>query len=452
MNISIIQRLIQLLADAFFALSVKSGPMEIEKLAILIHQAMDHNRRIYHTSAHIFELCEGMQARQVLAALFHDIVYQQLDCSFPWLAQNIVDNIGKIENNTLQLNASPAKEWDIKLCMAVFGYQPAASISLNHGANEFLSAIFAARQLQKLLSAQDLLAITACIEATIPFRGTDADGLSYPLQLAERVQTAASLLDIHLDDVQLSTLVTEAITLANRDVANFAHPDPSHFLATTWQLLEEANIVLSKPKSYTIQAYRNSLLGMERFLTTLNPALVFHSYQNTPNPEQLLAMQQAAQHNIQFANLYLGVKITGIAVIEALALLTGGDCAIAEFLGDPFAKRNQQTHACQFIPHIAVCQPVDEALLQVLDSGRSQPCDYDLNESPFSAYLCRILGQTQVMALSQHARQFFIGTLDSQAFLNLLPQQVIHTIASACANVMLSRAPALLALTTDFTQ
>ena len=48
MNISTINRFIQLLADAFRALRADVSMHEIERLAMLVHSAMENKRRAYH--------------------------------------------------------------------------------------------------------------------------------------------------------------------------------------------------------------------------------------------------------------------------------------------------------------------------------------------------------------------------------------------------------------------
>ena len=83
MAIATINRLITLFDGAFKALGAPVCLAESERLAMTVQFAMDSKVRAYHTSAHIFDLVEGMNPRQVLAALFHDVVYFQLDDGFP---------------------------------------------------------------------------------------------------------------------------------------------------------------------------------------------------------------------------------------------------------------------------------------------------------------------------------------------------------------------------------
>jgi len=73
--IATINRLITLFDGAFKALAAPVCMAESERLAMIVQFAMDSRVRAYHTSAHIFDLVDGMNPHQVLAALFHDLVY-----------------------------------------------------------------------------------------------------------------------------------------------------------------------------------------------------------------------------------------------------------------------------------------------------------------------------------------------------------------------------------------
>jgi hypothetical protein len=108
MTISTINRFIQLLADAFAALQADVSMHEIERQAMLAHSAMENKRRAYHTASHVFHMCNGMSPRQVLAAIFHDVVYYQLDGGFPQQAAALLEPVVRNENGVLVLNAIAA--------------------------------------------------------------------------------------------------------------------------------------------------------------------------------------------------------------------------------------------------------------------------------------------------------------------------------------------------------
>src|SRR5687767_90175 len=105
MTIATINRFIKLFADAFRALSAEVPMAEVERLAMLIHHSMDRSPRVYHTSAHVLDMCEGMNPRQVLATLFHDVVYYQLDGGFPSLADTLLKRVVRTERKGIVLRS-----------------------------------------------------------------------------------------------------------------------------------------------------------------------------------------------------------------------------------------------------------------------------------------------------------------------------------------------------------
>src|SRR5688572_2120398 len=236
MAMATINRFIRLFEDAFRELSADVPSHDVEVLAMLIHDSMEQGRRVYHTSNHVFALAEGMNPRQTLAALFHDVVYFQLDGGFPRRAHGVLKRVTRSGSKTVTLKPIDEADAGLVACATVFDFKAGQTLPLYGGLNEFLSAVVAARSLQPWLPMADVIAIVACIEATIPFRGADREGREAPEQLADRVRTTSRLLNVPLRDEEIDTIIGEAVLLANCDVGSFAVLDPGVFLANTWQL------------------------------------------------------------------------------------------------------------------------------------------------------------------------------------------------------------------------
>jgi len=58
--------------------------------------------------------------------------------------------------------------------------------------------------------------------------------------LADRVRAVSRSSGVPFDEAGIVRVVTDAVVLANRDVASFSEPDPGTFLSTTWLLIEES--------------------------------------------------------------------------------------------------------------------------------------------------------------------------------------------------------------------
>jgi hypothetical protein len=446
MTIATINRFVSLFADAFKALSAEAPIAEIERLAMLIHHSMDNGRRAYHTSAHVFEMCEGGNPRQVLASLFHDVVYYQLDGGFPRRAEEILKKVVRVEKDGVVLGPIEAGDTGLASCTTLFGFKPGQTLPLFGGMNEFLSAVVATRFLQRYLTTNDLIAIVACIEATVPFRGKDAKGRSPFDVLGERLREVHKSLGTGAADSEIESVLSDAVALANRDVSSFSEADPATFLSATWLLIEESNAPLRAVGIYSIQEYRGALGRMEKFLSTLNPVTIFHQHGGTPSDGHFALLCESARRNLAFATDYLGAKLLSIAVAEALALATGGDCPVSMLLGDIRSAYGTPDRVEDFLPPARTAGDADLQLLKVLEKGRTKESTSDLTESPLTAFICRSLGRDRTKTALQSAKQMFAGELKPDGFLDALDPDMVHAVEMGAAQIAISRKDALLAL------
>lgn len=446
MTIATINRFINLFSDAFKALSAEVPMAEVERLAMLIHHSMDQGRRAYHTSAHVFDMCERMNARQVLATLFHDLVYYQLDGGFPRLADALLKRVVRAEKDGVVLRPIDDGDIGLAVCTGIFGFKPGQTLPLYGGMNEFLSAVVATRMLQAYLPLPHLIAIVSCIEATVPFRGAHADGKGAADVLADRVREVSASLGIPCAEAEVAKILAEAVFLANRDVASFSEYDPGTFVSTTWLLIEESNAPMVAVGVYSIQEYRGALSRMEKFLGTLNPENIFHHYKDTPSEAEFAALCHAARANLKFAGDYLGAKLLGVALVEALALVTGGDGPVSMFLGDIKSRHGKPDRVEDFLPVLPSAEDLDLQLLKVLQKGRAKESTSDLTDSPLTAFIYRSLGHERTAHGLQQAKKVFAGDLPPLEFLKGLDRQMVRAVTKACAQIALTRRESLLAL------
>ncbi|HEX4348854.1 MAG TPA: hypothetical protein VH251_00630 [Verrucomicrobiae bacterium] len=453
MTTATINRFIKLFADAFESLGAKVSMHEIESLAMMVHNAMEGKGRAYHTSSHVFQMCRGMDARQVLAALFHDVVYYQIDGGFPKLAVPLLETMVRHENGVLTLKAIEAQDTGLQLCADLFEFKPGQALPPSGGMNEFLSAALAVRLLQPHLPMRDLIVIAACITATVPFRGPDAEGRSFAEALAGRVRKQSQKLLAKADAAKVERQVThamhEAIKIGNRDVCGFAESNPAKFLTGTWQLIEESNVSLAVVKVYTLQDYRGALVRMQTFLAGLNPENIFRQYEHYPTDTELARLNTATKKNLAFAADYLGAKINTIAILEALALETGGNCPVSMFLGDIRGSHGKAERAKDFLPPAKkAAGDIKPQLLHVLEKGRAQESSMDLNASPLTAAIYWRMGQAGMQQTLAQAKRMFAGELSAHEFLKGLDRDLIRMITDVCAKIAISRSGRLTELQT----
>ncbi|MBF0635423.1 MAG: hypothetical protein HQK85_12285, partial [Nitrospinae bacterium] len=238
------------------------------------------------------------------------------------------------------------------------------------------------------------------------------------------------------------------IKLANRDVAGFEEPNPGKFLVETWQLIEESNAPLDAVGVYTLRDYRIALSRMEKFYGALNPENIFHQFNSFPGDAEFARLKEAAGKNIVFACGFLGAKIAAIAIIEALALETGGDCPVSMFLGDIRSHGGKPDRAEDFLPPSKAAPDISEQLLQVLKKGRTDASNNDLNESPLTSFMYGYLGHDGTAKALRLAKRMFESELSAFDFLKGLDREMISAIIGACAKIATSRRDALLKLQT----
>jgi hypothetical protein len=438
MTISLINRLVRLFADACGALGAAVPLPEIERLAMEVHRAMEGGRRIYHTTVHVLDMCRDANPRQTLAALYHDVVYRQLDDGFPEPVDALLRRVIRRNGEALRLRDIDPADTELAMCAALFGLRPGDLLPPYGGMNEFLSAVVAARRLAPHLRRADLLAVLAAIEATIPFRGPG------PVEtLAARLAAVSASFGAGLDAAAIDAIVRDAVIFANRDVGNFAGAEPGRFLSATWMLIEESNAPLERVGVYTLRDYRKALQRMEGFLAALDPDHVFHAYRGTPPAAEMARLAARAAANLRFAVGYLGAKLAAIAVVEAIALETGGDAPVSMFLGDIAAPDGRPDRVEDFLPVPPARDDLDSQLLAVLEKGRSLESSNDLTASPLTAYLYRALGPAGLHDLVVQARRMFAGELAPAAFLAGLPREPGDAVIEGCARIALTRANAL---------
>jgi hypothetical protein len=465
-----IQKTVSLLKVAFEGLHVDIPLIQLERLAIMVHEAMTVQARSFHTPEHIFNLADASDSIQALAALFHDVVYYEIDQGFTpeieavlraYIREEPSDNGGRhirlvdravaddraaADDRATADGGAAADSWALELTLGVFGFDYGQRLIPARGQNEFLSALLMNEKLGGILRRRDLLKVTACIEATIPFRGLSEDGLPPMEALARRLAQVNEALRLGLQEAEIVAAVKRAVAFSNRDVDNFAEQDTGSFLDNTWKLLPETNPSLRLRGIYTIGSYRRALEKMEAFLNHLDPETVFNTYDDEPPPGEYARRVAMAYRNVNTARQYLGLKLLAIGLLEALALLSGGDAPVALFMGG--TEESEGTRKMEaYLPSIASVSSVDESstLFGLLAFGRASSSSFDLKNSPLSLFIFRLLGWDHTQALLTDAKRMFAGELDAPSFLDRVPTGLAVAVANACAELATTRRDALLA-------
>jgi hypothetical protein len=448
MEKSPLHKVIILFQQSFQNLSIDISNPGIEHLALLVHNSMSGERRKFHSPTHVLEVCQNLpNPLQVLAGLFHDVVYFQVDGSFPLPTRSLLSNYVQINDSEVSILPAVADDDLFQITLQVFNFELGQKLSPFAGLNEFLSALVAVKELEKYLPKPHLLTVMACLEATIPFQMPDKEGKTHFDKLATRLAMVNQNFALNLSSLEIDKIVTLAVEIANRDVLNFSDQDTGRFLDNTWLLLFESNNILSNLEghTYSIVKYRQALMKTEGFIRSLNPLSIFHDYHGFPDAQTYSYLNSQAERNLKIAREYLGLKVLTATVLEALAMTTGGDAPMALLTGGIRTAENMIERAEDFLPALneAVHTDYDEVVLNLLEYGRASEIHLDMKNSPLSAFVYKSLGSKRCAELLAKAQELFAEKITYVDFLSEFDRPVLSLIAQACAHIALTRQTAL---------
>jgi hypothetical protein len=426
-------------------LNAQVEPSQLAQIAELIVQPMMGPWRFFHTPEHIFEVGGNEDAIEVLAALFHDIVYVQVDRSISFNVSYYITPYTKEFNKQLRIREQSELPTDptFEMVMMVFGFVPGEVLNPFAGQNEFLSALVAAKALEPFLKHDQLVQIVACIEATIPFRSPEW-GVTASERLFDRLQAINNLFKLDFTNDGIGETVKKTVRIANRDVISFAHEISADFLANTWNLLPETNHNLTDCGFYTVRDYRVALLKMEGFMNYLNPEVIFRQFEGYPDDRTYQRWENNARNNIEIAKVYLGCKLAAIALIEALSSGLGLDVSLAMMMGELPDRISESVRLESFFPEIEKPLEPKTALevevLNLLENGRAKSSSHtDLENSPLATFVVKMIGFDEMRYQCNRAKEFFKENLDANDFINDFNPIVTEIIVDSIMKLFESR-------------
>ncbi|MBL9037430.1 MAG: hypothetical protein JNG84_02840 [Archangium sp.] len=427
-----VHRIIDTFSRALTGLGLQVPPLFIERWGVAVHQSLSSRAREFHTHQHVLDLVADADPLETIAALYHDTVYVQVDLGVPEHFESLLSPFIRKEDAGWRIQAHAADDPTARDVLHIFGLQAGAVLTTTTGLNEFASALVAARELEGVLTREQLLAVSACIEGTIPFRDGEGD------QLVTRLTS----LGLAMSDV--APMVRRAVRLSNNDVGNFAEEDPARFLDNTWKLLPETNPSLMMPTTYGVHDYRVALMKMEGFLSHLPAERVFHAWDGEPSPAHHERRVTLARRNLALAVRYMRAKLYSTSLIEALAVESGGDAPIDFFLGGIAENGMPVRRIEQYLPQLPVAGDGHEPMLtRLLQAGRTTSSSFDTSPSPLAAFLYSALGEARTMAGYAEAHRWWKGEVTARQFLTMQPVETTAGLALAAAEIADTRRDAL---------
>ena len=429
-------------------LQVEIKPEKLESVVCLLYYSLKPHGRFFHSIKHALDLTVEGQPLISLTALFHDLIYYQIDGGFHHLVQPLIEPLIYEQSSaegTLGVvylrEDLDSQDPLMKLNLHIFNFQPGQVLNPYGGLNEFLSSIVMSYTLKSLLSITQLARMIVYLEGTIPFRGPDQHDRDYFHTLAERYAQINQEMKLGETEDTLRETIQQAVSLANRDVANFAEVDARDFLDNTWDLIPETNLSLRQNELYTLRDYRVALQKMSGFFNFLNPSHVYHQYQNYPSDEHLSALTQRAINNVDIAREYLSVKLITSSILDAFATLSGGDAPICLFMGELPRGGSRTIRLEDFLPTINTSNRarLDPHVWQLLDTGRNKESIFDIKNAPLSLLTYSKCSAEELSLISDATQELICGNRNAYELIALIPHGLREDIGCALAKMVPTR-------------
>lgn len=444
-----IARLILRMEDCLSRLGVDvtadSCLRRMESMSILIHESMSISSRNYHSVQHVFDISKDLEDPiAILAALFHDCVYYNIDGGLSTVQQTKLHRTLLIEQqetgpDVLHIHPESNTDHLLRMVLTIYGFQPGQVVTPMTGLNEYLSAIIAVRELEPLLSLPVLAQIACCIEATIPFRPV-VDGVTPAERLFERFMETSNQFDLQLTEEECVVAVQRACILTNQDVGNFGSEDQLWFLDNTWSLLPESNEALRQQFLYTVTEFQFAVFKMNGFFNFLKPNVIFHQFRGVPSNAEIDRLTRNACRNLEVGRKYVGAKLLSLSVLAAFAELTGGDAPISLFMGDLPSRHHVSSQLEDTLPRPEkASEHCDDLVYKILAHGRRSETSFDVKQSPLAAYFYSCLGDQGLENILKNICLYPMDKEKAETLLTLLPRDALLHVSQNMAKLAMPR-------------
>lgn len=409
-------RVHSVLTRAAAELQLRLAESELASISRLIAGTMGGKARFFHNPDHVIHVGSHGDAISVIAALFHDLVYLQVDEGIGGqVAVHLADSIEDTPNGrAVKMSLPPSAA----LVCEIFDIKPGTSLNKQQGVNEFLSALAAAHVLYTAAGPTLVAQILCCIELTIPFRGKDKSGRSAADQLCDRLQDADTQHGLRMGAHGCHQAVRRAVRLANQDVSSFGAAKGSEFLAHTWELVPETNPLLRAPGEATAQAFAHALFQMEGFFSNLAPSQVFQQFDGEPSDHDLESLQRHAARNIEEGRYYFRMKIVALAVTEAVGETIGKDLGLPVLLGELSNLATPKQKVERIFSQKAKDSGKNKGglahrILELLENPTPAESGPTLKSSPMAAFMLLEMGFEEMLRLWEPSAQYLRGKITS---------------------------------------
>ena len=410
----------------------------LNQISQIIVETMEGNNRYFHSFDHILTLIKTDDPLIILAALFHDLIYIQVDQQIRFNLTPYLNSFIEEKNGDLFIKSNfNNKEKELEIILRIFDVNKEDNLSQFRGINEFLSALSAAMILSPYLPLVIITRLVTIIELTIPFRKPKKKDLSIIQQLQKRLEGVNEQFHLGLEKADIILTITQAVELANLDISGFALTNVEDFIYNTWLLLPETNHGLISLEKSTVNEYCIALAKTEKFISSLYPELIFHRYNNEPSLDVWQNLMIRCENNLKVTKLYLSSIVLSLSIIDALCSRFSHHICLSFLFNFSSYQSNNCLSFIDFLP-TQLCHYQTESTLEktVLSLIKSQPKpDFfpTLKYNILVDFIVNYITLKKVPTLLPKSYLFLEEKISSEEFIQNIPDDLIKILAKSIA-------------------
>ncbi len=454
-NTSLVNAYASQIEDAFQKLNRPISHADSEGLSYFLLKTMGSEARDYHRPEHPLDVSKNLLPVGQLAALFHDIVYVQVDPTWEKTLAEILYPFVPSRTFNLDVRGELNHVTDpwLKVIVALFGFENETALVPMRGLNEFLSAVVFYKKMRNFLKPEELLRGLACIEATIPFRKADSDGRTPADRLKARIESIQSSPEgrFFSGPVDFDLIVKECKLLIENDLVSFGAETMSWFLSNSWNVMIENNPAL-RNHFFSLSDYRKAIFGNIGFFTSLDAKnLYWTDSKNLDLSHEKLIRR--TENNLRMATEYMKAIAVSVSMVEAIAQQTGGECAYELFFGTTKKSREHSPVNMDSLIKFGPEPKITEdrlSIYQTLKNGRDMRSRFDHKTSTLSAFLYEQFSAEDFETVFVKVAQYHQGKINADECIAIFNPQLIEKVISLLEYTAFSRKQSLATLKKHF--
>ena len=189
---------------------------------------------------------------------------------------------------------------------------------------------------------------------------------------------------------------------------------------------------------------------MATVMQELQPDVVYVSFRGVPNEKEMRSFRRRLSANLAISTVYLRARLFSVAIVSAIACLTGGDAPKAFFFGDvpspdsprPTERLGDGLHESRprMMPGLNDSQDIRERdeVYDILCGDRMSETAFDTRNAPLAAFWYKALGDNRICGLLEHCT---VPMTEASAWklLKSLPPALVQATGKELSRIAVSR-------------